>query len=737
MSLKVSAKRFQLRTRLVMTVAIFALLVQPTYTLVASQVASAIQGTSIDLQQAIDAAAEGDVINITGPITTSSEIRISKALTINGNNNTITAGHTGVKTGSIWSGYSYSNDNVIVITGGPVTINDLTVDGAGKAEIQGIQVHGTTAILDNVTVRNNTKAGIHANGGANVTARDITTANNGSSFAGMLVSAGSTLTIEGQSRHSGETISQVRRDSGTVSDVNAQYSTTSVFGRTIYTLKSAPAAPTIATPAEAENIVTTSGEVTITWSAVTGVHSYLVSIDGAAPTPVIGGTSLTTTLAAGAHAVTVQSVAQSGLQGGVSQVRNFTVTNPDTAAPRATNISITPRINGNIGGVVTVTFDLEDATGIDLTKTRVLFADGPNTSNAAKESAKFTPVHVSGDTYQVEINTLDFVKANWTGNYNLAFNLWDTLGNHGSSKPADFRSILIDNSGPTSVWIAPVDNSTVNGITRFSFDVSDHTGVKSGYVKLNGPSTKQVNLVQDGASSVWYADINTAELTDGSYTVDARFVDLFDKARYGANKGMVIVDNTAPDDNDGSVDETETPEGGNGGGTSGPRNQGQGGLGGAEVPVIGNTDEDDAPALRSNPIAFLPATFGTTGFNDDTTTTPLLRTTPVTTSDDGTADVLGAEDVRTDWSVVNAALAGFIAILAVVALAGIRRKETDNNTGARVFMLVPAAAAVIAFFVIEDLTGSMIWFNVWTWLFAGILVVQAILATLTTKTAND
>ncbi len=207
---------------------------------------------------------------------------------------------------------------------------------------------------------------------------------------------------------------------------------------------------------------------------------------------------------------------------------------------------MTPRINGNIGGTVTVTFDLEDETGIDLTKTRVLFADGPNTSNAAKESAKFTPVLVSGNTYQVEIDTLDFVKANWTGNYSLTFSLWDTLGNQGSSKPADFRPILIDNSGPTSVWTAPANNDTINGMTRFSFDVSDHTGVKSGYVKLNGPTTKQVNLVQDGTSSIWYADIDTTELTDGSYTVDARFVDLFDKARYGANKGTVVIDSAAP-----------------------------------------------------------------------------------------------------------------------------------------------------------------------------------------------
>lgn len=152
-----------------------------------------------------------------------------------------------------------------------------------------------------------------------------------------------------------------------------------------------------------------------------------------------------------------------------------------------------------------------------------------------------------------------------------------------------------------------------------------------------------------------------------------------------------------------------------------------------EVPVPEDDDEDES-ADQSGFIAFLPATFGGLGLNDGTATP--LPATPTAETDDDT-DILGAQDTRTSWSAVNAALAGFIAILALVALAGIRRKETDNNTGARLFMIVPAAAAVIAFFVIEDIGGSMGWFNVWTWLFAGILVVQAILATLTTRTAND
>ena len=155
-----------------------------------------------------------------------------------------------------------------------------------------------------------------------------------------------------------------------------------------------------------------------------------------------------------------------------------------------------------------------------------------------------------------------------------------------------------------------------------------------------------------------------------------------------------------------------------------------------ETPVLSTEDDDDnADAAANNRITFLPATFGGIDLGDDAAATSPITATPANNDDD--TGVLGAEDVRADWSVVNAALAGFIAILSVVALAGIRRGQADNNTGARIFTLVPATAAVIAFFVIEGVSGSMIWFNVWTWLFAGILVVQAIVATLTTRTAND
>lgn len=161
------------------------------------------------------------------------------------------------------------------------------------------------------------------------------------------------------------------------------------------------------------------------------------------------------------------------------------------------------------------------------------------------------------------------------------------------------------------------------------------------------------------------------------------------------------------------------------------------GNGEPEVPVLPEDEEDEADITETDGfIAFLPATFGGMNMGGTAATPSPITATPIVDSDDDTG-VLGDQDVRTSWSVINAALAGFIAVLAVVALAGIRRGQADNNTGARLFMIVPAVAAVMAFLVAEDIGGSMIWFNAWTWLFAGILAAQAIVATLTTKTAND
>lgn len=1166
MSLKVSTKRFQWSKRLVTFVAVLALLVQPMYALVASKVADALAATVSSQSELVAKIADTsvDTINLGGSFTVASQININRTLTLNGNGVTLSAA-------SGWNGTG-SNDSILAVTGGNPTINNLIVDGAAATNTQGVQVWQSAATLNDVTARNSQKAGIHVNA-STVNATNITTSNNSrgksfwgvASFGGILVSAGGTLNIGGLSTHTSEG-NHIRRDSGTVNDSNNQYNTISALGVTRYTLKSAPTAPIIASPTEAQNVVAPAGEVTITWNAVAGAHSYLVAVDGGAPSPIIGGTTLTRTLAEGPHTVTVQSVAQSGLVGGISQVRNFTVTIPDTIPP---TLSVTSPSDGS-------TVRTRVSSTVNVLKVNGTFTD---------ESGGYVELQLVGHGHAPVITThapvVDGELAVFDttgfpdGQYELLARGTDYLGN---ALPQQVINVTIDNTGPVISKVSPVDNARVGKLLNLEFDVTDPSGVQQVNIHLfQGNVSKKVIPLTHAGGDRWTAtNANIADLTDGEYTFISRAVDNLGNLRADntSTHGKIVIDNTSPtihvkgqgnthtpfslgqgnvfrevsfklfdsgkidrveingvnknltdatwsdvnnvkpgvfgaieglntivafdvagnstsytfvldtkapkitvktvapeayvgsladnifskvsfaledqgsaslnkldkysinghvvpvtpnkwsdanfnnikprlvegenvlvlydqagnsssytfiydatkptatfsysnnngnqltkndvtvtmttnepiqtpadwtrvsdtvftrvysangknyvtitdiagnsssallhevkridrnaptisgandgetvegpvtlsifdpkyegydgfDKNHGltingvKVSTTDGPAGtktylytltengvyevvatdkasnetritftigseapvvdpsvveiaghvrnadgtytitgttthstdtvrlwfvaddetleeiegvvvdeeGNwsvttsevlapgqyvlsatttneqgvetsvkkryefaviaqGGGSTGTGTTGQ--QGSLETPILSTEeDDDDADTTDNTFIAFLPGTIGGIGINNGPATTPLPAVPATNNNNSDDTDVLGAEDTRADWSIVNAALAGFIAILSVVALAGIRRGQADNNTGARIFTLVPAAAAVIAFFVIEGVSGSMIWFNVWTWLFAGILVVQAIIATLTTKTAND
>lgn len=221
----------------------------------------------------------------------------------------------------------------------------------------------------------------------------------------------------------------------------------------------------------------------------------------------------------------------------------------DNTAPQISNIQITPQINGNIGGVVTVTFDvIEDGSGLDIPYGRVLFADGPNTPNQLKESAKAPFEHVAGNSYRAIIDTTQFVKVNYVGSYNLTFNFRDLALNNRSSKPIEFRPVLIDNSGPGSSLLSPTSGSYVFGLTTLEFGFTDHTGLSAVRMRLRGPVAggEKWYTVTNFTDTDGSITIDTSELPDGEYIVDLRPVDSFGRPRLGANKGTIIVDNTKP-----------------------------------------------------------------------------------------------------------------------------------------------------------------------------------------------
>ncbi len=148
-----------------------------------------------DLSSAIAASLETDTIVLQANATTTSQVQISKAITIDGNGYTLYPNFT--KTDN-------ANNAAIGVGSSNVTIKNLTIDGTSGVNLHGINIYLSENVsLDTVTVSNN-RAGVIVNG-STVTVRNIKTSNN--SWGGINVDQGTgvtattTLTVTGVSTH--------------------------------------------------------------------------------------------------------------------------------------------------------------------------------------------------------------------------------------------------------------------------------------------------------------------------------------------------------------------------------------------------------------------------------------------------------------------------------------------------------------------------------------------------------
>lgn len=316
----------KLAKRVSISLALFALIVQPFVSINASTASAAIGGcdaiNEVHNQAELELAA-GDtaktVICFANDIVTNKQINISHDVNIYGLSKRLLPAFAG---GS-------NNDSALAITGGHAVISNLVVDGIASTNTQGIQVWKASAALDDVTVRNNDRAGLHSNG-SNVTVTNITTENNGANYGGILLDKGRgvpnapKVTINGQSHHVESSRDIYRDQSGSIVDSNSQYTQTlNVLGWQIWRLKPAPAAPSIITPSQ-DSVLTSSNDVDFTWGSVSGAATYDINVDGAVSTGHVS-TSYSKNLANGLHAVQVRSVTLSGLEGPWSSERTFTV----------------------------------------------------------------------------------------------------------------------------------------------------------------------------------------------------------------------------------------------------------------------------------------------------------------------------------------------------------------------------------------------------------------------------
>ncbi len=196
------------------------------------------------IQDAVNAAADGETVALSDNATTTSQITVNKAITIDGNGHTLYAPFA--KTDN-------TNNAAIGILHSGVTIKNLVEDGTGSTGSRhGINIFEATSSvsLDNVTVENNAASGVTING-STVTINNITTAHN--VWGGINADQASdapdptSVTITGTSSHS-ETNSAVWVDDNTkavsIVDTNNQYASTTyphdaVITGTYYVLKTA------------------------------------------------------------------------------------------------------------------------------------------------------------------------------------------------------------------------------------------------------------------------------------------------------------------------------------------------------------------------------------------------------------------------------------------------------------------------------------------------------------------
>lgn len=213
-----------------------------------------------------------EVLELDSNISTNKQITLTKAVTFNGNGNTINPTFT--KTGN-------SNNSAIGVQSDNVKINNLVIDGNQGTDLHGINVFRSKNVeINSVTVKNNDGTGLGING-SNVKVTNIITENNG--WHGINVDKldennnKSHLEILSTSNHQESVnIPDIYVDDltkGEVVDIDNQYSYLDdklVTGDRFYKLKLV--APTLVYPANNSSINTNN--FWFDWDDVSGASSY-------------------------------------------------------------------------------------------------------------------------------------------------------------------------------------------------------------------------------------------------------------------------------------------------------------------------------------------------------------------------------------------------------------------------------------------------------------------------------
>ena len=523
-----------------------------------------VNSTLNNLDSVIAGVQDVDTININSDLTTNHQINITKALTINGNNHSITA-----------TSAMPNNSAVIAPTAANgLKISNLTVDGANVTKIHGINAFKSTLELNDVTLKNNTKNGLVVNS-SQVTVNNIKTLNNG--WGGIDVDQNdassalpSKLTVNGTSTHS-EAGADIYIDDTSkpvsVVDTNTQYNFLHVnSGGThpndsAYKLKPVPPVLTVVTPSEGQYVSTKANGNKL---KITGSFTDDVKANSATFQLVHNGSSVAI-----------------GIIYGYGSTYNPAATYANADGTYSYDLAVPANLTGGEYSLFYTGKDFDG--GVTTRMERKLIIDNVNptaptiTSPGARTWHKITPIvdkwnPVTGDSsginhYQIAYryddghlfggdNTCPDVTISDYSGFIGCRDVTATQRNHtpGTDEQGGVTIWVraIDNAGNVGPWsslvnyhydytaatttiaVSPLHSGVVGNEFTVGGDASDNLALNRVYVQLIDQSTgtryggTTINLIPDGKTGHWvrnYNALNTG-LPEGNYYAVATVTDM-------------------------------------------------------------------------------------------------------------------------------------------------------------------------------------------------------------------
>ena len=492
------------------------------------------------IQAAINNANSGDTINLSSDFTITQQININKSLILNGNNHKIFSNFT--KTGNV-------NNSAIGIFANNVTLNDLTVDGSNGKKLHGINVYeATNVVLNNVTLKNNKKAGLVVNG-SNVKVNNIKTSNNGwyaiNVDQGENVNEPAILTVEGTSSHHNESypifVDDIRKDV-TVKQNNQYYYVNLLFYRRVYRLdKISPSVPVLVSPIGGISI--NDNTPLMLWKDSTdfetGVSGYYLEIYSnctnfndvltcqtvhSYTTEELSEYQVEDTLPENTYLWRVKAVDKAGNESNWSNFGKFTIDTP-------------PEFS--LSGIKYTYLE----NGVSKTEVQDRYITNWNTpvfvGNLTSTDIASVKVVINGIGYPATINKNDMTweatisSSLLDGSYNVEIIATDLTGNTSTIE----KYLFIDTKAPTAIFKHYKDNTEINETTNpvtyvkdisqlsFTGEYSD-PGQSSGlyqdsFVIFQAQDDGSFAFQNNGKAAYcsWKGTQNTINLTDSTYSL--------------------------------------------------------------------------------------------------------------------------------------------------------------------------------------------------------------------------